>query len=429
MNFPARRRQGARVDSVPDQRDGTVHVDVSGEGVPLRVELANPEDASVNFGSLREGQSCAREIKIANRGKLPTEVRLTEACVEALRDAAVVAAAATAKRPLVVPPHKTGTIRLVFAPKRRSRPFQVPLEASLKGGAESFLSTLAGSCVGVEVRLARDDVDFGAVTLGSRVTRPVLLQNTGDVGATFAFDARAFGPDFSLFPSSRDSRPPNRDVTLEATFHPTKITDDARVDRAVCRVDGAGELELTLGGRCVAQKAEEDVVEFRAGARMTDAKEIFVSNATRVAWRLKPTVTGEHWSGADFLEVPAGGSASYAVTYGPLSMATEEAPHEGSVTFPLPDGAVLLHALRGVADPPASSGTVEAELPAKQFGSVAIGVANWLPRRQRFRRRSVSTGEPDPSVTIKGPDFVDLPAPPNASTRSRCTRTERVPSP
>ena len=51
-------------------------------------------------------------------------------------------------------------------------------------------------------------------------------------------------------------------MTLEATFHPTKITDDARVDRAVCRVDGAGELELTLGGRCVAQKAEEDVVEF-----------------------------------------------------------------------------------------------------------------------------------------------------------------------
>ena len=143
---------------------------------------------------------------------------------------------------------------------------------------------------------------------------------------------------------------------------------------------------------------------------MTDAKEIFVSNATRDAWRLKPTVTGEHWSGADFLEVPAGGSASYAVTYGPLSMATEEAPHEGSVTFPLPDGAVLLHALRGVADPPASSGTVEAELPAKQFGSVAIGVANWLPRRQRFRASVGFDGEPDPSVTIKGPDFVDLPA-------------------
>ena len=75
-------------------------------------------------------------------------------------------------------------------------------------------------------------------------------------------------------------------MTLEATFHPTKITDDARVDRAVCRVDGAGELELTLGGRCVAQRRRKTSWN-SAGARMTDAKEIFVSNATRDAWRLK----------------------------------------------------------------------------------------------------------------------------------------------
>ena len=69
--FP--RDAGKARASIPFQINGmyTVHVDVSGEGVPLRVELANPEDASVNFGSLREEQSCAREIKIANRGKLP----------------------------------------------------------------------------------------------------------------------------------------------------------------------------------------------------------------------------------------------------------------------------------------------------------------------------------------------------------------------
>ena len=136
--FP--RGAGKARASIPFQINGmyTVHVDVSGEGVPLRVELANPEDASVNFGSLREGQSCRQRDQNRQPGKLPTEVRLTEACVEALRDAAVVAAAATAKRPLVVPPHKTGTIRLVFAPKRRSRPFQVPLEGFPRWGARSL---------------------------------------------------------------------------------------------------------------------------------------------------------------------------------------------------------------------------------------------------------------------------------------------------
>ena len=119
----------------------------------------------------------------------------------------------------------------MFAPKRRSRPFQVPLEVSLAGARS--LSTLRGSCVGVEVKLARDDVDFGAVTLGSRVTRPVLLQNTGDVGATFAFDARAFGPDFSLFPRGIRAAEPRRDARGDVP--PDEITDDARVDRAECR--------------------------------------------------------------------------------------------------------------------------------------------------------------------------------------------------
>ena len=74
---------------------------------------------------------------------------------------------ATARRSPTQDGHDPARVRA----QRRSRPFQVPLEVSLAGGAESFLSALRGSCVGVEVKLARDDVDFGAVTLGSRVTR------------------------------------------------------------------------------------------------------------------------------------------------------------------------------------------------------------------------------------------------------------------
>jgi hypothetical protein len=32
------------------------------EGVPLRLDLANPAQTSVNFGSLRGGQSATREV-------------------------------------------------------------------------------------------------------------------------------------------------------------------------------------------------------------------------------------------------------------------------------------------------------------------------------------------------------------------------------
>ena len=48
----------------------------------------------------------------------------------------------------------------------------------------------------------------------------VQLQNTGDVGTKFSFDAAAFAPHFSIFPSEGFVSP-NQDVKLEITFHPT----------------------------------------------------------------------------------------------------------------------------------------------------------------------------------------------------------------
>jgi hydrocephalus-inducing protein len=36
-------------------------------------------------------------------------------------------------------------------------------------------------------------------------------------------------------------------------------------------------------------------------------------------------------------------------------------------------------------------------------------VGNWLGRRQRFKASVAIEGEEDPSVTLKGPDYIDLP--------------------
>ncbi len=46
-------------------------------------------------------------------------------------------------------------------------------------------------------------------------------------------------------------------------------------------------------------------------------------------------------------QVPAGGRADYPLTYRPLTMSAPEAPHEGSVFFPIPDGSGLLYRLVG----------------------------------------------------------------------------------
>ena len=53
------------------------------------------------------------------------------------------------------------------------------------------------------------------------------------------------------------------------------------------------------------------------------------------------------------------------LTYAPLAMSTADAPHNGTVFFPMPDGTAILHALEGVADEPKPSGAVEVSVPAK----------------------------------------------------------------
>ena len=60
-----------RCYSVPDQRVVHRQRRRPGEGVPLRLDLANPAQTSVNFGSLRGGQSSTREVKLVNRSRLP----------------------------------------------------------------------------------------------------------------------------------------------------------------------------------------------------------------------------------------------------------------------------------------------------------------------------------------------------------------------
>ena len=73
----------------------------------------------------------------------------------------------------------------------------------------------------------------------------------------------------------------------------------------------------------------------------------------------------EFFSGPEFVEVPAGGKVSYAVTFRPLTMSTPDQPHEGSAFFPIPDGTGLLYKLVGRAESPVPEGKVEKALTAK----------------------------------------------------------------
>jgi hydrocephalus-inducing protein len=81
--------------------------------------------------------------------------------------------------------------------------------------------------------------------------------------------------------------------------------------------------------------------------RASVANSITLTNPSSSPWQLRPVIQHDYWSGPEFVSVPAGGKASYTITYQPMTMTAEGQLHEGSVFFPIPDGSGLLYKLQG----------------------------------------------------------------------------------
>lgn len=131
---------------------------------------------------------------------------------------------------------ESGEITFFFRPPGRLPPFSEAFDVEVAGVSIPLL-VVSGACLGTEIRLASTTLPFNAVTIGSRACKRLQLENTGDVGARFVWDTFALGQNFSIFPCD-GFLPPGRDVKLEVTFHPTVVSQDIRVERVRCQVDG-----------------------------------------------------------------------------------------------------------------------------------------------------------------------------------------------
>ena len=57
------------------------------------------------------------------------------------------------------------------------------------------------------------------------------LQNTGDLGARFAWDTASLGPYFAVSPVEGHVEP-GQEIALEVTFRPIAVVADARAEQA-----------------------------------------------------------------------------------------------------------------------------------------------------------------------------------------------------
>jgi hydrocephalus-inducing protein len=421
-------------EQIPFELNGlyTVNVTVEGEGCLLKVDLLNPAQALVSFGSLRVGQESSRRVRLVNRSKRSAVISLSD-IVEAgsgrLEDRQVTV---FPRGPLDIPARGHTDVEIQFHPQKRIEPFNEEVRMSV-AGSERKLLNVTGSCQAIEIHLGADALPFGTVCEGCSVTRKLQIENSGDLGASFKWDNTAFLPNFSVSPTD-GFLAPHASVVVDVKFHPTRVFDDFRCDRLMCMVEGAQPLFLTLSGVCVAQPSENvNDLQFSARVREVQTKSVTVSNPSASPWHLQPTITNEFWSGAPFLDIPAKGSATYELVYCPLSMTAKskseegDAPeggneeatvtttaasgpqrpteHRGQCFFALPDGTGILYNLFGDATEPEMAGSLEQQGPAKQRMTFILPVKNWLKKAQRFKVTWT-----DDTVRFTGSPLIDVPA-------------------
>ncbi|OCT82470.1 hypothetical protein XELAEV_18025000mg [Xenopus laevis] len=385
-------------------------VNLQGQGIEMKVEVADPKYKVTNCGAVSIGQVVKKSIPIVNNSLCPVTCKIIlSPSIPALQDPKVLSLSPSSE--ITIPPRGgICKLELQFNPKERIAQFaeEVMLEAY---GVTRSLLVLRGCSQGLELSLDQEYISFGAVVIQCQATRRIILSNTGELGARFKWDSEKFQPDFSISPAFGYITA-GTDVTFEIVFHPREIAADIHYENLSCFIEGSKALKLTLSGSCVGLPSTKEVVSFQCHVRSKQTQTILLVNKTNQAWNLHPIIDGEQWSGLDFITVEAQQNKPYEITYRPITMTSEGKKHQGSIFFPLPDGAGLLYLLHGIADPPKSSGNIIREVPCKTPYTELLSVANWLNKTQRFHAivEVVKPDRLDSTTTIKGLEYIEVPA-------------------
>jgi len=207
-------------------------------------------------------------VKIVNRSKTAVSFSLEE-CLANLRTRGV--NLPMTHGDVYLRAAESTVLQLNFRPSMRLRPFTEDVAVRLAGVSHTLLQ-VSGACLGVEAKLANEQIAFGPVVRGSRLVKHVVISNTGDVGTKFAWNATQLSPHFSVVPTD-GFLSPNQDLRLEVHFHPTELASEIRRDKMRCTVEGGNTQFLTLTGACV--DAEQDATPVSFQTQVSESKPAF----------------------------------------------------------------------------------------------------------------------------------------------------------
>jgi hydrocephalus-inducing protein len=390
----------------------TVSILMRGEGVAPILDVY-PASAAASAGVLKElafgivkpAHATNRAFKLANSSSkavwvefVTSEEELTSKCISVSR------------KPFVIKGGDFALVDVTFSPSVRVAHFRLPLmirmAAAAGTAAGSSLSEpwelvmMTGACLGMDVSLEVDTLNFGLVCEGSKLTRQIMLYNSGDLPAIYRWKGEMFGKHFSIHPVSGVVAA-RSDVALYVTFAPKEVRPDLRADKVELAIEGMKPLQLSMTGDCVPKPAASGaVVNFACKVRESSLQNVpLPRNDTDKPWTITPIILNDYWSGALSVEIPAKSTCNYAVTYRPLTMTREPTTtavaantemqiglpaHSGSIFFPFPDGTGLTVALQGKAAAPSNVAQVVHKCLAKKPLTFSVPITNWLRSTQTF---------------------------------------------
>ena len=173
---------------------------IRGEGAQMKIELANPAQKIINF-ALHINNTVTKTVKLVNYSPTPLTFMLSllpSSSTPALQEEGVLSVIPSGD--ITLKANKGScNISAIFSPKSRVPYFseEVTLECL---GTSQPLFVVTGSCHGLEISLDTARVPFGAVTQHSESSRRILMINSGDIGASFRWEAERFKPDFTISP-------------------------------------------------------------------------------------------------------------------------------------------------------------------------------------------------------------------------------------
>lgn len=213
-----------------------VDINIIGQGIPLQLDLKDPDQAYTNLGIVSVGGEVSRTVPLINRSQKSVKFYIQPRDKEAFVKSALTISP-DEKSEVILKPKESFPIEFRFKPKTRLPDFEHDIMLKVEGVEEERkLITVHGVAHGIELKLMDEAIAFGNVVKDSRLTKTLQMSNFGDVKANYSWDTKAFGKNFTISPASGYVNP-NSNLDLEVTFHPKVVDSDLR-QKVTCEVRG-----------------------------------------------------------------------------------------------------------------------------------------------------------------------------------------------